>query len=487
MRRSLSILALVAAFGPLAGCDSMLQEEPHSFITKETFYKTAGDANAAVLGIYGSLTHFDAYGRWAQTLMVHPTGAVNTPKGWTEYQLAWDGSYSQGATVWASHYQIINRANMVLKYVPKIEMDEQRKQELLGEAHFLRALAYFNLVRWFGGVPLHTEPTEDLSGLSKERATLAETYDLIVEDLKFAEEHLPAKGMTAPERADKGSAKGLLAKVYLTMAGQPLNDDSKLPLARQKLLELVDPANCAVGKMGHALQPDFADLWWKVEKPRVVSEPAVENGPESVFEINYDLVDGTRGAIFPQARNAVRVAQFEPWVIDLFEENDYRLERSMGTRRQVPGKGEFQIKYPWTGTTAGNHANNWPYMRFTDVMLMFAEVENKLNGPTEAALDCVNALRERARQADGEPRSVPADLTLAEVGSQEQFDQIIFDERIREMVLEGHLWFDMQRTGRIQEMVEAQGRSYSPRIELFAIPQNEIDLTKGVLTQNPGY
>ena len=482
MRRSIIIPVLIALVIVPLGCDlnSALEEEAFSFITSKDFYKTPSDANAAVMGVYGALHDPGLYGRDIEPMIVTTTGEVDGKGGWTEVNLNWEASYGRAETVWNAHYDGINRANAVLAYVPEIQMDETEKNRLLAESHFLRGLMYFNLVRFFGGVPLHLEPTETLADAIKPRSSAEEVYERIIEDLKTAAAGLPHKGQGDPARANSEAATALLAKVYLTMAGEPLQDLSKLAPAREELLKLVNPNDCAVGAAGHALEADFADLYWRVTKPRQPSEPAVENGPESVFEINFSQRSDVPGAAFPNNQLSVRNRLVTDWLVQKFDSTDYRLERTAD-------ETGLQIKYPMTGSINNNHDNNWPYMRFADVMLMFAEVENALSGPTDAALGCVNALRERARNADGTPRSEPAGFSLQEVRSQAEFHDIILEERMRELAIEGHLWFDLQRTGRLEQVITEQGRNYDPRIELFAIPQNQIDLTKGQLTQNPGY
>jgi starch-binding outer membrane protein, SusD/RagB family len=497
-------ILVVGAVIAIGGCSDIigLDEEPTDFISLSNFYRTAGDAQAAINGIYSGISLTETYSRDYPRFLSRWTQEAQSGSGTTEYRLAFDPTVRDFEDIWGAHYAMINRANGAVRYIPDIDMDGQLKRRLLGEAHFLRALLYFNLVRWYGGVPLQVEPTESHLGLEKPRASLSETYALIVDDLQVAVENLP---ITNADRATEGAAKALLAKVYLTMAGHPLQDRSKLVLAREQLLDLVDPANPAVGRApyNYALEPNFADLWWQTTRRNTAhSEFAIlsaanETGPESVFSIRFTTMGTGGGSVIAAGWNN----QTGPWLGNLFEANEQGSYRSVHTLNPAGsnwGPTGGQRKFQPTENANNNQQHDWPYLRFADVILMFAEVENELDGPTAAALTAINAVRERARTNGGtnvgqndvsnylQP-DVPADYTPAEVGSQEAFRNAVYLERQLELAMEGQAWFDWLRTGRLEEMITMQGRNYQPRIELFPIPRTEIDLSRGIMEQNPGY
>lgn len=501
----LSLGAGVVLSGTLAmgGCADLigLEEEPTDFISPGTFYQSASDAESAINGLYAGLSVTSTYsrdyprhlGRWTQELR---TGGGNL-----NYRLAFDPTVSDFADIWADHYEIINWANGAIKYIPEIEMDATQKARVLGEARFIRGLLYFNLARWYGGVPLELDPTESSVGLEIPRSSLPETYGQVIEDLQFAVENLPVFN---GDRADEGAAKALLAKVYLTMAGEPLGDRSKLELAHDLLLDLVDPANPAQGRApyNYALEPDFADLWWQTTKRNVghsefvLLEAANETGPENIFSIRFTTTGEGGGSVLGGGWNN----QTGDWLQEMFEENEdgsYRHVHTLNPDGSDWGPTGGQRKYQPTEDANNNHEHDWPLLRFADVLLMFAEVENEINGPTQAAFAAINAVRERARTNAGSPvgandveqyltPGVPEDYTAADLGSQEEFRQAVYLERQLELALEGKAWFDWLRTGRLEEMITMQDRNYDPRIELFPIPQSEIDLN-GELEQNPGY
>ncbi len=489
------LLAILLSAGLLGCADDLLQETPHTFITRNNFYQTEGDARAAVLYPYGILTNPDLYARWAPEILVRASGMIEENSNRPSSLLNWDASYDRTEAIWSRSYEGINTANAVVKYVPGIEgMDAALQNQYVAEARFLRALYYFNLVRFFGDVPLHLEPTESLEDAVKPRSPVEEVYDAIVADLQFAAENLPPRGILDPARADRGAAKALLAKVYVTRAGyrEDVNaapgtlvqgNANNWQKAHEVLLQLVDPATCSVGKEGRRLLDDFGRLWIVVsgEHQGDIVRPADEFSAESYFEINFS----NRSDVWvAQVYGDVLRRNFvTSWFESFYEKGDYRREKTATNA----AKNNRPIKFPRTGDRQIDNESNWIVMRHAEVMLLYAEVENELNGPTGNALNCVNALRERARKADGTVRKTPADFTPAGVGSRENFRQIIYDERVRELAEEGHIWFDWLRTGRMEAEVKKQKRRYDPRNYLFPIPQSQIDITEGVLTQNPGY
>src|SRR6185503_12689408 len=225
------VLALGALTVGLACSDKQfLTEQPFDFIGPTNFYRNAGDAIAAINGVYADFinsTGDNYYGRDFVMLVEHSTemwtsrlSATNERSQPDVYNIPVNHAYVQA--VWASAFDAINRANAVLDHVPAIDMDATLKARIVGEAKFLRALHYFNLVRMFGGVPLKLHETQGLDSLAIPRNTAQEVYAQIEQDLKDAIAVLPpAKSYTGSDigRASRGAAKTLLAKMYLQRAG----------------------------------------------------------------------------------------------------------------------------------------------------------------------------------------------------------------------------------------------------------------------------
>src|SRR5215813_882615 len=232
MQKRMTILALLGALTLGIACDDkkFLTEQPFDYINPQNFYHNAGDALAAINGVYADFinsTGDNYYGRNFVMLVEHPTemwtsrlSATNERSQPDVYSIPVNHAYVQ--SVWQSAYDAINRANSVIENVPKIDMDTALRTRIVGEAKFLRATHYFNLVRMFGGVPIKIHATQGLDSLASPRNTAQEVYALVEQDLKDAITALPsAKAYTGNDvgRASKGAAKTLLAKMYLQRAG----------------------------------------------------------------------------------------------------------------------------------------------------------------------------------------------------------------------------------------------------------------------------
>ena len=248
---------------------------PESNLSPENFFKSEEDATAAVYGTYSVFTDNDIYNQFWEVLQSQGTDDCEWSGGRTTTNLdknaldkfEYDGNTNLVYSVWIKHYVAVNRSNFAIENISNMGSEQIRddvRKRLIGEAKFLRALAYFNLVRIYGGVPLVLKQTTSLDGLEVPRNTVDECYEQIISDLQEAKSVLPAIGQL-PEgylgRATKGSASAMLAKVYLT---------------REDYQNVVKETS-EVMQMGYKLWKNYADNF-DVEK---------ENGQESIFEIQY--------------------------------------------------------------------------------------------------------------------------------------------------------------------------------------------------------
>lgn len=492
--KKISILIFIFTAITVVSCKKELTEKPYSVISPNNFYKTKADFETATYGAIGILAGSNLYGYWLHFVTEWPSGDYVNPFTW-QVTLSWTTTDLFLPAPWDEHYKLINNCNSILSKIDNVDFDETSKKALKGELFFMRGLAYFGLVRLFGGAPIYLEPTVSVENASKPRSSVKEVYDVIVKDLNDAANLLSVTNPYGVGRATKGSALGLLAKVYVQMAGKPLNDASKWQAALDLLKTMVDVSNpsVAVAPYKYRLESDFQKLFWNVSKTRqggvgfpTIAAPANENGPEAVYEINYKGVSGYTSAIYPEAL-ANRVCT--PWLADKFESSDYRKEVTMVVNGGDPlGVVNLHRKFQSTGDFYNNQDNNWPVVRFADLILLLAEAENEVNGPTPLALSAINAIRARARNANGTPRAVPADYTIADASSKVEMRLLIEKERILELNCEGHGWFDWVRTNRLSAILTEQGRTgYQPTREIFPIPQTQIDISQGVLVQNDGY
>jgi hypothetical protein len=488
---SLSLAALLAL-----GCEDFLEKPLQGNLTQENFPTTASDLQSATIAIYHTL-RFSTFndGLFPITDIMsddahkgsNPTDQASTIGPYDKFEhIANEESPERW---WSALYTGVRRANTVIEYAPRVPMGEAEKQRLVGEAKFLRALFYFDLVRAFGGVPkvLTALPP---SGLT--RTTRDEIYDLIEQDLLAAIAVLPRKSARPAAdlgRATQGAAQAYLAKVYLFQ-----NDFANAELYA---LEVINSGE-------YRLEPNFEDA----------NSVAGEHGVESVFEVgsvNLVNVEGIEnggnqyGNVQAVRGNPNRGWGFNRPSLDLlnaFAPNDPRREATVIRLGEVidgiviVGDGltpdetivngnvvevECYNQKVWTPgvNVPPSFGHNRRLMRYADVLLMAAEALNQNNNPTQA-LQYVNAVRARARA--GNPAVLP-DLVFT---SREQLNLAILNERRFELALEGHRFWDLVRTGRAPAVLGPLGFQ-AGKHELLAIPQTEIDLTQGLLTQNPGW
>ena len=257
----------------LSACQDFLKEEPQNRIALDRFYKTQEDALAAVNSIYANLgstssgpegiyhsTTWIAVGLASDELVNKQNGAIANDQLGT---FSWNAENSSINTIWRIHYKTITLANIAIERIPAIQMDETMRSRLVNEAKFLRALAYFNLVRIYGSVPLIIADAEPLYPAS---ASADAVYAQIINDLKSAES-LPLDGNIQEGRATSGAAKALLAKVYLTR--------KEWKNASDKALEVI--------------QSGKYDLW---EKFSDVFKHTSRNGKEALFSVGFGDAGG---------------------------------------------------------------------------------------------------------------------------------------------------------------------------------------------------
>jgi starch-binding outer membrane protein, SusD/RagB family len=487
--KNILLLFLVAY---LSGCHPDLDLAPLNQITTSTFYKTEADARSALNAVYASLQNMYGFEYNTETILT-PTAvgadeAIPFLQGNANRQALWrftfvpENAWTNGA--WALSYQAIQRANVVIERVPGIEMDANLRARFVAEAKFLRAFHYFNLVRFFGGVPIVDKETTTLNGLQAPRASVDQVYDFIIKDLQEIEEVLPMRYPTNEiGRATRGAAKGLLAKAYLTRAGS--NSGSQFwAMAASKAKEVMD--------LGiYDLYDQYEDAF-KIEARGQLENVFEITFVKDVFGQSHSTYWAPRGApIVPF--NGFGTARVSKSLWDSFSPEDKRRAGSFLTSYVHNGQTvDLSIDTPdpsraisfWkfadlTSNVFSGGARSFPYMRYAEILLIYAEALNESGGPSLAAYEGLNRVRQRAR------------LTPLSNLTQPQFKEAVLLERKLELNFEGHRWFDLVRTGRLVAAVQAEssfGRNpaIGPHHVLFPIPQREIDINKA-LNQNPGY
>ncbi|HET6528678.1 MAG TPA: RagB/SusD family nutrient uptake outer membrane protein [Balneolaceae bacterium] len=484
--KGLLILSLVLTMG----CeDQILSLKSPNEITAANFYQTKDDAIAAVNAVYDPLQYrglfknsYWSIGDITSDDAHKGDGGKSDGPAWWEFDLfEIKTTNALLADSWRDSYTGIYRANIALKHIPNIEMDENLKKRLIGEVKFLRGFYYFWLVRLFGDVPLILEP-QTLGELKVGRTDKAKVYDLIIKDMMAAASVLPA---TYPEsqkgRITKGAANGMLAKVFMWQ--------KEWQKAADHLKKVIDSGV-------YGLLDNYANNF----------KPAYENGIESVFEVQFtsggpngawgNASDGSIQHISIAPRNS-GLPGLQGWgfdmptqdLVDAFEPGDPRLKATVLMEGSTIQGKEYNPEWSSTGYNSrkylvkqdgfqGNGADspvNYRVLRYSEVLLNYAEVLNEL-GRTAEAYPFVNQVRQRVG------------LDNLDAGmSQSAFRKAVYHERRVELALEGHRWWDLVRTGRAMEVMTAHGRGSIQEYNLlFPIPQSEIDVNPK-LTQNPGY
>lgn len=463
MKKILYIAAVAMLF---ASCN-VLEETPESFISTGNFYKTKSDALAALAAAYAPLGQNGFVSRNYVIMGEIPTDNM-FPLANNNDRVTLDNyvQTSQNGVLretWQNFYIGITRCNVVLARVPLIEMEQVLKDRILGEAKFLRALYYFQLVQYWGKVPLVTEEVTSLDEVTfPERAEGEAVYAQIIADLKDAETTLPVSYSAADlGRATQGAAKAFLAKVYLTR--------KQYDLAAAKAKEVMS------APFTYALWANYADVF----------AIGTEFGKEYIFDVSF--VGGASGgqggaliAFFAQENNAVQgrgFGSFKPTeeLYNSFSPEDKRLPVFF-----TKGTDNKYYCNKWidaSSTTANTSGNNYPLMRYADVVLMYAEAYNKVNDIADDndAYKAVNSIRERAG------------LTKLSGLTKEQLHDAILNERRLELCFEGHRWFDLVRTDTFLPVLQGKGYAATEKDKLMPVPQFEIDLNTNLLPNNPTY
>jgi starch-binding outer membrane protein, SusD/RagB family len=428
-----------------AACN-VLDVDPVDSIPADQAFTNKAGIERGIMGSYSSLQSLSYYGRTyvvfadlAADNLAHPADA--TASDYAEVDN--NSILPENAAVdgiWASIYDGLNVANNVIDKVPGMgDMTDAEKNKALGELRFLRGLHHFNLMNFFGAIPLKTEPTIGVSNLNAGRDPVDAVYGQVIEDLVFAAENLPASSVKY--RASKFAAKALLARVYLYQG-----DYDK---AWQE-------ANDVILNGGYTLLPDYGNLFGK-------DAPA-----ESIFEVDFTEVDRNRIAEynFPKSLNGRREVAPDAGLLAAYEPGDLRKDVSIA----LDGSNLYAFKY----RDLSKGADNVIVLRLAEMYLIRAEAGAQKTLPDLAAVrDDLNVIRTRAG------------LTASAANTKEALLLAIEKERRVEFAFEGQRWFDLVRTNRATTLLP---NVTNINKTLFPIPSSELHTNNSPdMIQNTGY
>ena len=523
-------IVFAIAFCSLTACSEYLDVEPANGIRTDNFYQTAAQVDGALTGLYGTLKPLPKY-LFAMSEIRSDNVWVLTDTKQNDYAdvatFNANGLLTDGIvkSCWADYFKVVATANMLLQKIGDVEFSNtSAKTQYIAEARFIRALAYFDLVRFFGRVPMTTTALTTEEAFQLGQSEPKDIYNqVIVPDLEFAVKNLHETAFdyqNAPhsERISLIAAKALLGKVYLTMAGFPLNDTSKKPMATTLFKEVIDYATTN-GKYWAKNMSEWNNMWihendnkYFIFEIQYITSPdqgnpmvtlSVPSNPGTEWCSN-NLVTGTHLYIEKglQTHYIERDKELDDYI-------DQRVGGTMNLKESVDEEGNvsvstgntFYVKFFENRIKRANLGytdmdadildrtywpQNYPIIRLEDIMLLYAECI----GATDEGYEMINKIRERAGMDE-----------LSGL-SEEDFQEAVANERRYELAEEGHRWFDLVRQNKYVETlrqmfidddttVNGTYAAFATRVTkdmyLYPIPQSQIEVRAGLYTQNPGY
>lgn len=464
-----------------------------------------------VVGVYNSLMTAEAFGAEGDIHGIAFVSATNiisddAEKGSTpsdqqgtvgvldDFTLTATNQFVQA--LWSGHYNGIAKVNNAIVSVEQSTLDEATKKKLIGEIRFIRGYYYFNLVRWFGGVPKILRVPKDASDANTDpvfqtRATAEEIYQVILDDLQFSVANLPLRGQTGAGRIAKGTAQSLLAKVYIY---------------RKEWQKAYDLSKEVINSGQYDLLPNYENIWRQVG----------DNSREAIFEIQtgqfnnsdfgvnaYSMFQGPRvggkggwtdlgwGFCTPSQSlaNAYETGDLRKNATIIFVDNSGKYT---GTKLydgfRIPSADSVQnLRYNYKAYHSENKnvesylgnrdrkQKNIHLIRFAEVLLINAEAANELGKSGEAIIN-LNKVRQRAG------------LAASKAVNQTDLREAIWQERHVELAMEHDRFFDLVRTGRAAKVLSGVNKNFvAGKNELLPIPALQIALSGGKLVQNNGY
>lgn len=537
--RTNTIIIFLFGYLVMVSCNKVLDKQPSDFVQPQNYYNSENDLNLALAGTYDPLVSEYLYASaiWYQlgdctdeSFYPFSVSAFSAPMF---YQFDYTSPYISG--LWEQCYIGIERANLLIQNINKPAMDEIKRQAILGEALFLRGFYHFMLVSNYGDVPLKITPTISVNSVDIPRTPMREVYAQVLADMKEAEgKVLKASQIGNSSHISQGAVQGMLARVCLYMAGNPLNDQSKYAEAlawTQKVVSSGEHAllttynasltNSAYSQIFINEAQDIYDVkecMWEADFNMNNGNPAfAEGGRLGTYQITCNNLDTGYGS--GGIRTTIKL-------YNLYKSGDLRRDWAI-TPFSFTSTATTAIRVPYTSSNIINRESgkwrryyepstypkqqyrtgqNFPILRYADVLLMHAEAENEVNGPTAVAYDAINRVRRRGYGVPPDVPDVNADLTPGL--SAAEFRQEIMNERSRELCFEGLRRPDLIRWGTLNQVfteiiaeinssnTSATNKSRfvvgyntaisSPKYLLYPIPALEININKAI-RQNPGW
>lgn len=484
------ILCVLAGLS-LSSCKKLLDEKPTSVLTDKNYYLSAADAQAAIVGALSQLQP-QAYYQRTVYIMGELSGDCLIPlltqnqERIDMYKIEYAPANIEINNWWVNSYKMISRTNDILANVPNINMDIVAKNNILGNASFLRGMAYFDLAKSFGDVPLITHPIVGASDpdFSPSRTAVDKVYAQAITDLLFAEANCLAEDKIASANkgmVSSGAATAMLARVYLQRASTTFADpnDNKNALAA---------CNKLISSGIYKLMPKYSDVFnWDMKY--------FPQQTEHIFDVQFGTNNTTTTQnitvrmFTPLAGGGSGSFVANPYVFNTLYSPADSIRKSWNVANKVAdAKGVISTVSPWISkyrdaqwvSGSNNSRMNWIVLRYADVLLMQSEAMNNINPADVNKFNGLNAVRDRAGLATSH-------LTLINTPTASAFVDSLVKDRARELCVEGHRRWDLIRLGRFKQVEKAiNGITVQDHQLLLPIPQPERDVNPN-LSQNTGY
>jgi starch-binding outer membrane protein, SusD/RagB family len=498
-----NFLIVFCTISLLLSCKKAITEDPKGFLNDKTLWNTAAGANAGLVGVYERLSTYYYFGNQLPQMLSAGSGAF-----WTSVianqPLAKMAATPTDALIvrpWTEMYSGINAVNGLIDGLSESQLIESSKNPILGEGYFLRAVYYFNAVRIWGAVPLRLHPASD-QDIDMARTPVDKVYEQIISDLQNAKTMMLEPAAQVKGRPNKYAAYALLGKVYMTLAGNVTSS----PYWQKAFDEEIQVYNSGA----YRLVRPFKDLW----------DVTKENSVESIFEVQYSSSGGSAngltqswmpasssyilGAGSPLARIRLHKSTFDDhrntypgdprinasYIYDTYKSKTGTTQYVYPNAQATAANGyPYLLKFNDPSWVANGSNTNLIYLRYADVLLMLAEIENELHGPA-GAYKYINEVMNRARDANGNgtieaTETVPADWSGMD---QTTFrDRIMLERRI-ELVGEFHEFYDTRRRGEGYLLAYFQHHNSHPLFNAtndFLFPTDASSVKKAMLMPIP--
>lgn len=430
-------------------------DAPKNQLVTTTVFRDSADATAAVVGMYTSIMQFSTTINFASGAITIYSGLASDELQTTSTNTAILNFYTNTISpenslnneLWRYAYEIIYQANACVEGLSASEnLKSSVKKQLLGEAKFIRAFFFFNLVNLYGDIPLTTTIDYKINAMMP-RSNLNEVYQQIINDLKDAEANLSAGYVTAGKnRPNKFTANALLARVYLY---------------RKQWSEAETEATKIINAGSYALETDLNNVFVKSSRESIWQMPPLQ-APLGLAECRQFIPLGSATPVYPITESL--------W--NAFANNDLRKQQWLSLR--VVNGINYHVPFKYKLRTSATADEHYVIFRLAEQYLIRAEAKAQQNDLT-AALNDLNAVKARSG------------LTNASTISKDALLALIASERQLELFCEwGHRWYDLKRTGAVSSVLSVVKPSWQDSDALFPVPFNETQLNP-FLTQNPGY